>query len=113
MVRLGWWILDPRGTLEPWDATYDFGKMLFSLTVFEPALERGFETARATSSPGAAGYEVRLQGGMAGVYRAAAAHFLDFLTSADWFQPMSRGRSEEWRWRILFAHAFHLIAESA
>jgi aminoglycoside phosphotransferase (APT) family kinase protein len=109
----GFKVLDPRGISQHWDAAYDFAKMLFSLTLLDAALERGFAIQRLPARSGAPAYEVTPHGGMAAGYRAAACGFLDFLTANPLFRRLSGGKVDAWRWRILFTHAFHVIAEAA
>lgn len=106
-------ILDPRGTIEPWDALYDFAKMLFTLTGFHQAMRSGFaidEPAGTTASRPA--YLVRLRAGRVAGFERAAARFVDFLAGLPAFQTLVRA-DPDWRLRLLYAHAFHALADAS
>lgn len=108
-INFGFKVLDPRGTLDYRDASYDFAKMLFSLSLFEPAMEGGFEIQRT----GEGVYEVQLRKSELHGYLEAAELFLDVLDTIEAYKDLVRNSFHEWRRRILFAHAFHAVAESA
>jgi len=103
-------VLDPRGELGPWDAVYDFAKSMFSLTVFERAMASGLDVARV---PGTGGreYRVSFQDGYDGYLRAAEG-YVDALAGIPFFRRLDEV-DPHWRTRLLFAHAFHCVAESA
>lgn len=105
--------IDPRGTLEPWDPAYDFAKMLFSLSVYDLAMEGGF-MAGVLSSGGAG--ELRLVLRLAErrrQYRRGALGFFELLEAAPSFCRLPIATEEHWRERILFANAMHCLAFAA
>jgi aminoglycoside phosphotransferase (APT) family kinase protein len=95
-------VLDPRGVLAPWDPVYDFGKALFSLTVFERAIGTGFAVH---------GHDVAFRDDRTG-YATAAAAFPDALAALPYFRDLDRV-DPGWRTRLAFAHACHCLAEAA
>jgi hypothetical protein len=101
-------VLDPRGTLNPWDAIYDFGKMLFTLTAFHETMKRGFVILQ--TSPGV--YEVAFNGGQSKPFQQAADAFVYFLIEHLEFQMLVQD-DPRWLERLLFAHAFHALADAA
>ena len=109
VTNLAFKILDPRGTLNFMNASYDFAKMLFSLSIFELAMDHGFEIQHLANRT----YKLHLRGGNAKGYSEAAASFLDILESVEAYRNLTHDFTTKWSWGILFAHAVHAIAESA
>jgi Phosphotransferase enzyme family len=107
----GFVVLDPRGTLAPWDPVYDLAKSLFSLTVFEQALARGFTLRSGRQADGTPSWEVALRAGHPG-YLTAAAGFIPFLESLSFAAELDRD-DPDWRRRLLLTHAVHCLAEAA
>jgi hypothetical protein len=104
-------VLDPRGTLEFWDAGYDMAKILFSLAVYEPAMEGGFAVTRETGADGVPRYRVALREPRP-AYAAAAARLPGLLGSLPFFGHLDHVDSG-WRRRLAYAHAVHCLAEAA
>ncbi|WP_176738301.1 phosphotransferase [Micromonospora pallida] len=104
-------VLDPRGTLQPWDPVYDLAKSLFSLTVFEQAIAGGFVVRRSTGSLDEPRYEVSLRAGRA-TYLTAAAQFVPLLEGLPFAAELDRD-DPDWRTRLLVVHAVHCLAEAA
>ncbi len=104
-------VLDPRGTLLPWDPVYDLAKSLFSLSVFEQALARGFTVRRSAAAGDTPSFEVALRDGRAG-YLAAALAFVPFLERLPFAAELDRD-DPAWRRRLLVTHAVHCLAEAA
>lgn len=100
-------LLDPRGITEHWDPVYDAAKALFSLTLFDGAMSAGFEINRS----GSEGYEVRLRRPNP-AYLSAAMDLPATLMDVEFFRRLSRG-DPLWPRRLLYSHAFHVLAESA
>lgn len=88
----GFWLVDPRGTLEPVDICYDLGKVLLSVSLWESALH---------PPPQAAGGYPALLAELPGTFETAPA-----LSAA-------LRRSGGWEMRLAFSHAMHAIAEAA
>jgi hypothetical protein len=105
----GYRIIDPRGTLDHWDISYDLAKILFSLTVWDGGLRKGFEVNR---SAGLAEATVGVRGGQYPGYLAAARAFPAFLDHHSEFSALRRN-DPNWLNRLLLGHAFHLLAEAA
>lgn len=100
-------LIDPRGTVQPWDVVYDLAKMLFTLTLFDDAMRAGY----IISSPAPGEYSVALAepSGL----RHALPGFLGLLPSL-WSRLAAGGLGEgPWLTRLLLAHASHVLAESA
>ncbi|MEU8652502.1 phosphotransferase [Streptomyces sp. NPDC048737] len=100
-------LIDPRGTLQPWDVVYDLAKMLFTLTLFDDTMRGGC----AIASPGPGEYTVALSepSGL----RHALPGFLGLLPRV-WSGLAAGGLGEgPWLPRLLLAHASHVLAESA
>jgi hypothetical protein len=104
----GYRIIDPRGTLDPWDPAYDLAKILFSFTVWDPGLRKGFDM---TSSP-EDGWTVAIRGGNYPSYLAAAHGLLPLMRSLEPFREMTEN-DPGWESRYLLGHAFHLLGEAA
>lgn len=104
----GYRIIDPRGTLEPWDPAYDLSKILFSFTVWDAGLRKGFAMA---SSP-ADGWTVAIQGGNYPEYLTAAHGLLPLLRTMPEFGELTE-HDRGWESRYLLGHAFHLLGEAA
>jgi hypothetical protein len=100
-------VLDPRGIASHWDPVYDAAKALFSLTLFDAAMAGGF----AIDREGGQEYAVRLRQ-PAPALAGAAAEFPGVLASTGFFRALDRS-DPAWRRRLLYAHAFHVLAESA
>jgi hypothetical protein len=104
----GYRIIDPRGTLAGWDPAYDISKILFSLTVWDPGLRKGF----AIESDGAGGWTVGIAGGNYPRYLTAARGLLPLLRTLPAFRELTE-HDAGWDSRYLLGHAFHLLAEAA
>lgn len=104
----GYRIIDPRGTLEQWDPAYDLAKILFSFTVWDAGLRKGFDI---DSSP-EDGWTVAIRGGNYPAYLAAAHGLLPLMRSLEPFQEMTAD-DPGWESRYLLGHAFHLLGEAA
>ncbi|WP_017573158.1 hypothetical protein [Nocardiopsis halotolerans] len=104
-------IIDPRGTLQPWDIVYDWGKVLFSLTVWDAGLREGFQidTAGDPSSPEVS---VHQRGGLYPGYRTAAQRLVGAIAQHAHLAPLVAD-DPGWRSRLLLGHGFHLLAEAA
>lgn len=107
----GFTVVDPRGTLSPWDSVYDMAKIVFSLTVYEPAMAGGFEIVRRTAADGLPAYRLELRHPRTASLAAASAlpallDGLPFFRHLDHVDPW-------WRQRLAFAHALHCLAEAA
>jgi hypothetical protein len=100
-------VLDPRGITVHWDPVYDAAKALFSLTLFDAAMASGFVIKRESSR----GYAVRLRTPVPELAEAAA-QFPALLGSVGFFQDLDFS-DPLWRRRLLYVHAFHVLAESA
>lgn len=100
-------VLDPRGITWHWDPVYDAAKALFSLTLFEAAIATGFVITRESGR----GYTVRLRA-PAPELTLAAARFPALLGTTGFFGGLDVS-DPLWRRRLLYAHAFHVLAESA
>jgi hypothetical protein len=108
---LAFTVLDPRGTTRDWDPVYDFAKSLFSLSVYEVAMQRGFTLRRRTGAGGTTIWKAALRSPQPGYMRAAAG-FLDSLDGLPFLADLDAG-DPGWRRRLLFTHAFHCLAEAA
>lgn len=100
-------VLDPRGITRHWDPVYDAAKALFSLTLFEAAMASGFIIKRESSR----GYAVRLRTPVPELTETAA-EFPALLGSVGFFRDLDAS-DPLWRRRLLYVHAFHVLAESA
>jgi len=96
-------VLDPRGITGHWDPVYDAAKALFSLTLFDAAMAGGFAIGR---QPGGE-YTVRLR-----EPAPALGRLPGLVASTGFFRALDR-TDPLWRRRLLYAHAFHVLAESA
>lgn len=105
----GFTLLDPRGTADFWDASYDIAKIMFSLTVYEPAMDGGFAVAREPGWP--ARYRVALRRPRPAC-AAAAAGLPGILGSLPFFTGLDQA-DPGWRQRLAIAHAVHALAEAA
>ncbi|MFE7558408.1 hypothetical protein [Kitasatospora sp. NPDC057500] len=99
-------LIDPRGSVEPWDPVYDLAKTLFSLTVWDPALRTGFSVHRSRH-----GYEVGFRQPVFPGYRAAIHRFLPHLASHRGLAALFHG-DPLWHERLLLTHALHVLAEA-
>lgn len=104
----GYRIIDPRGTLDPWDPAYDLAKILFSFTVWDPGLRKGFDMESSEQD----GWTVAIRGGNYPSYLAAAHGLLPLMRSLEPFREMTAG-DPGWESRYLLGHAFHLLGEAA
>jgi hypothetical protein len=100
-------VLDPRGITSHWDPVYDAAKALFSLTLFDAAMAGGFAIDREHGRE----YAVRLRE-PAPALAGAAADLPGLVASTGFFRTLD-GSDPLWRRRLLYAHAFHVLAESA
>lgn len=102
------WIIDPRGSTEPWDPVYDLAKILFSLTVWDPMLRLGVHAG--PTGPEAEDYVARFRRPVYPGYRSAAHEFLDRLDATGagaLFQD-----DPLWKQRLLLTHDLHVLAEA-
>lgn len=100
-------LIDPRGTVRPWDVVYDLAKMLFTLTLFDDCMRTGY----TVHSP-APGEYVLAPAAPSGL-RHAVPGFLDLLPRV-WERLAAAGLGDgPWPARLLLAHASHVLAESA
>jgi hypothetical protein len=100
-------VLDPRGITSHWDPVYDAAKALFSLTLFDAAMADGLAIHRE----GGQEYAVRLRQPVPAL-AGAATEFPGVLASTGFFRALDHS-DPAWRRRLLYAHAFHVLAESA
>jgi hypothetical protein len=107
----GFTVLDPRGTLEFWDVSYDMAKVLFSLALYEPAMDGGFRVVREAGAAGAPSYRVALRHPRP-AYAAAAAQLPGLLGSLPFFTRLDQA-DPGWRARLAYSHAVHCLAEAA
>jgi len=107
----GFTVVDPRGTLSPWDSIYDVAKVMFSLTVYEPAMAGGFEIERRTAADGVPVYRLELRHPRPAALAAASA-LPGLLDCLPFFRHLDQVDSG-WRQRLAFAHALHCLAEAA
>jgi hypothetical protein len=105
-------LIDPRGTVEHWDPMYDFAKVLFSLSTWDTALRQGFAIEHDQTADGTPVFNVSYRKGAYAGYVAAVAQFSDFLAKQSAMLSVS-GPNNTWFERLWFAHAVHLLAESA
>jgi len=106
MTASGYRVIDPRGTIDYWDPAYDLAKLLFSLTVWDGGLRRGFDIDSGGE------WRVSIHGGSYDGYREAAAGLLGRLQAMDSFAELT-AKDPGWESRYLLSHAFHLLAEAA
>jgi Phosphotransferase enzyme family len=106
MTAGGYRVIDPRGTIDYWDPAYDLAKLLFSLTVWDGGLRRGFDIDSSGE------WRVAIHGGPYRGYREAAASLLGRLRAMDCFAELT-AKDPGWESRYLLSHAFHLLAEAA
>lgn len=102
-------IIDPRGTLQPWDPMYDISKLLFSLTAWDASLRHGFTIGRNRSGTQ---WAVAIRGGNYRGYNLAARRFVKRLLEVRGFRRLIMD-DPGWEDRLILGHAFHLLAESA
>jgi hypothetical protein len=103
----GFTVIDPRGITSHFDPVYDAAKALFSLTLFDAAVAGGFAIRQ---DPGRE-YTVRLRE-PAPALAEAALELPGLVASTGFFRELDR-TDPLWRGRLLYAHAFHALAESA
>jgi Phosphotransferase enzyme family len=103
----GFTVLDPRGITSHFDPVYDAAKALFSLTLFDAAMAGGFAIRQ---EPGRE-YTVRLSEPVPAL-ASAATGLPGLVASTGFFRALDR-TDPLWRRRLLYAHAFHVLAESA
>ncbi|HEX6521152.1 MAG TPA: hypothetical protein VF070_14270 [Streptosporangiaceae bacterium] len=112
LVRTGGFTaLDPRGTLSPWDSVYDMAKIVFSLTVYEPAMAGGFVVGLSAAADGNPAYRLVLRHPRPASLIAASA-LPGMLGALPFFARLDRV-DPGWRQRLAFAHALHCLAEAA
>ncbi|MGY1943928.1 hypothetical protein ACW9G9_10930 [Nocardia asiatica] len=102
-----YFVLDPRGVTEHWDAIYDMGKLLFSLAGLHTGMRSGFEVRRA---PGAV--EVDVRSGQTAAFESAADDFATFLAGLPAFGRLIEG-DPHWLLRLHMSTAMHMLAEVA
>ncbi|GAA2230723.1 hypothetical protein GCM10010232_16350 [Streptomyces amakusaensis] len=103
----GYRIIDPRGTLGLWDPAYDLSKILFSFTVWDAGLRKGFRLERQDRD-----WQVAIDGGNYPAYRSAADGLLGLLRGLPEFRRLTEN-DRGWESRYLIGHAFHLLGEAA
>lgn len=107
-------VIDPRGTLDNWDVIYDFAKILFSLTVYELAMQRCFHIRRSWNKKGYGQYALSLCGRPHLGYQNAASNFIELISSLPFVkEQLAITESDRWISRLMFTLAFHALAESA
>ncbi|MER7702571.1 hypothetical protein ABTX81_06710 [Kitasatospora sp. NPDC097605] len=99
-------LIDPRGSVEPWDPVYDLAKTLFSLTVWDPALRTGFAVRGSKH-----GYRVGFRQPVFPGYRAAIHGFLPRLAAHPGLSALFRDDPGWWE-RLLLTHDLHVLAEA-
>ncbi len=99
-------LIDPRGSVEPWDPVYDLAKTLFSLSVWDPALRTGFSVRRSEH-----GYAVGFRHPVFPGHRAAIHRFLPHLASHEGLSDLFRD-DPGWLERLLLTHDLHVLAEA-
>lgn len=107
----GFTVVDPRGTLNPWDSVYDMAKIVFSLTVYEPAMAGGFVIERGAAADGNSAYRLALRVPRPAALAAALA-LPGVLAGLPFFKRLDRV-DPGWRQRLAFAHGLHCLAEAA
>ncbi|MFE6867222.1 phosphotransferase [Kitasatospora sp. NPDC057692] len=100
-------LIDPRGSVEPWDPVYDLAKTLFSLSVWDPALRTGFTVRRSARH----GYRVGFRQPVFPGYRAAIHAFLPHLAAHGGLAGLFREDPLWWE-RLLLTHDLHVLAEA-
>ncbi|GAA1982650.1 hypothetical protein GCM10009799_04780 [Nocardiopsis rhodophaea] len=103
----GYRIIDPRGTVGHWDPAYDLSKILFSFTVWDAGLRKGFVLGQSSGE-----WQVAIDGGTYPSYRTAYWELLGLLRDLPTFQQLTENDSG-WESRYLLGHAFHLLGEAA
>lgn len=102
----GFTVLDPRGTLSPWDPVYDLAKSLFSLTVFEDAMTTGFALRSAGPE-----FELAVPGHSPATGDLVLG-YLRLLHESVLGERLSE-TDPRWLSRLVVAHAVHCVAEAA
>lgn len=102
-------LVDPRGSLEPWDPVYDLAKLLFSLTVWEPALRLGFAIDRTGTAPLA--YRVGFRAPLYPGYAQASLRMPALFAALPEVAALL-AEDPGWPERLLLTHALHLLAEA-
>jgi len=105
----GFLLIDPRGDTAFWDPVYDLAKMLFSLTVWDPAIRLGCDARVSPGKP--LRVEVGFRHPVFPGYRDAAHRFLPLLESMADLTGLLDG-DPFWRDRLLLTHALHVLAEA-
>jgi hypothetical protein len=100
-------LIDPRGTLQPWDVAYDLAKGLFTLTCHHDAMIAGFRAGQES----ARGWTAALSSASP-ARRRAAMRFADTLGRVPFIRRLLDD-DPHLMTRVLFAHACHFIAEAA
>lgn len=96
-------LLDPRGTLEPWNPVYDLAKVLFTLTVFDDLMESGALVERRSDDE----FTVSVRAPRHQAWRRRLTPDLERMlgeagVTGDLAVP-----------QLLLAHSTHVLAESA
>lgn len=105
-------IIDPRGSIQNWDAVYDLAKVLFSLTVWDVGLREGFDIHSEGDNSGELAVTVAHRGGLYPSYRRAAEKLVGFIEGHAGVREVVKA-DLRWRDRLLLSHGFHLLAEAA
>lgn len=103
-------VIDPRGSTDHWDLVYDLAKILFSLTVWDPALRLGF-ALDTEAGPEPASYEVGFGCPTFSGYRRAIHRFVPFLEGLDGLSDLLAD-DPQWRQRLILTHDLHVLAEA-
>jgi hypothetical protein len=108
--RDSWVVVDPRGTLEPWDVIYDLAKGILSLVVFEHALESGFRISLDDGAVPRWAVSLLTPAGAAAT-RASDTVALH-LTRIPELQELLAD-DDGWNRRLVFGVALHALADAA
>lgn len=99
-------IIDPRGSSEYWDPVYDVAKLLFSLSVWDPALRLGFHI-KGSGARYSVGYRRPFYDG----YSSAVLSYQSWLDSMSELNNLFY-EDRFWRERLLLTHDMHVLAEA-
>ena len=104
-------LLDPRGTLCPWDVIYDCAKQLFSLTALHSALRWGFQISQCNEGRYSS-YRVQLSSEHSIALTQASEMYVSFLSQLSTFRTLVANDSA-WQPRLYWTHCFHVLASAA
>ncbi len=102
-------LIDPRGTVGPWDPLYDIGKLLFSLNGFSHIVLGAYEL---DDDAGGCGWTFRTLGEKGSFHRAQieSAFILERVRTHTLFERL-RELEPYWHLRLRFAEACHFLAD--